>query len=87
MLNIGLSEAIVIFIVALIALGPEKLPETGKFLARLYLELRKSIEEIKKELEIEEIEKDFEKAKKEIEEIKTETVEPLKKSLSSNDKN
>lgn len=81
MFNIGFSEAIIIFLVALIVLGPEKLPEVGKFLAKITLELRKSIEEIKKELEIEETEKELKEAKKEIEEIKEEIETTIKKSI------
>ncbi len=77
MLNIGFSEAVIIFLVALIVLGPEKLPEVGKFLAKLSLELKKGIEEIKKELELDEIEEDFKEAKKEIENLTSE-VNPLK---------
>ncbi len=72
MFNIGFSEAVIIFLVALIVLGPEKLPEVGKFLAKLSLELKKGVEEIKKELELEEIEEDLKEAKKEIENLATE---------------
>ena len=39
MLNIGPSEILVILLVAFIVLGPEKLPEVGKFLGRFYFEL------------------------------------------------
>ena len=77
MLNIGFSEAVIIFLVALIVLGPEKLPEVGKFLAKLSLELKKGLEEVKKELELDEIEEDFKEAKEEIEKF-TQEVNPLK---------
>lgn len=90
MFNIGFSEAVIIFLVALIVLGPEKLPELGKFLGKLSLELKKSIEEIKKELEVEELEKEIKEeikeAKKEIEELKEESVEILKNPPGSNEK-
>ncbi|MFN3567464.1 MAG: twin-arginine translocase TatA/TatE family subunit, partial [Caldimicrobium sp.] len=59
MFNIGFTEALIIFLVALIVLGPERLPEVGRFLARLSLEVKKAIDELKKELEIEEVEKDL----------------------------
>ena len=71
MFNIGFSEAVLIFTVALIVLGPEKLPELGKYLARLSIELKKSIEEIKKELEIDEVEKNIKEAKEELKELIT----------------
>lgn len=80
MLNIGFSEAVIIFIVALIVLGPEKLPELGKFLGKLSLELKKGIAEIKKELEIEEIEED-------VKEIKDEIKNPLNSEPKSDEKN
>ncbi|MBO8143146.1 MAG: twin-arginine translocase subunit TatB [Thermodesulfobacterium sp.] len=90
MLNIGFSEAVIIFLVALIVLGPEKLPELGKFLGKLSLELKKGIAEIKKELEIEDLEEDIKEAKKEIEELKEEQVDifnPLKSKSKSDEKN
>ena len=70
MFNIGFSELVVLFLVALIVLGPERLPELGKFLAKLSIELRKSIEEIKRELEVDEVGKELTEAKKEIETCK-----------------
>ncbi len=87
MLNIGFSEAIIIFLVALIVLGPEKLPELGRYLGKLSLELKKAIEDIKKELEVEEIEEDIKTAKKEIEQIKKEATEIIENPLKSDEKN
>ncbi|MCS7279467.1 MAG: twin-arginine translocase TatA/TatE family subunit [Thermodesulfobacteriaceae bacterium] len=75
MFNIEFSEVLIILLVALIVLGPEKLPEIGKFWAKISLEAKKSIEEIKKELKIKEIEK-------EVEEIK----EILKKEIDGKDR-
>lgn len=83
MFNIGFSEAVIIFLVALIVLGPEKLPELGKFLARLTIEIRRGIEEIKRELEIEETEKGIKEAKKEIEEVKEEIEKTIKDPFNS----
>ncbi|BAU23250.1 hypothetical protein THC_0864 [Caldimicrobium thiodismutans] len=78
MFNIGFSEALIIFLVALIVLGPEKLPEVGRFLAKLSLEVKKAIDELKRELELEDVEKDLKEAKKEIEELKEEVTDPMK---------
>lgn len=75
MFNIEFSEVLIIFLVALIVLGPEKLPEIGKFWAKVSLEAKKSIEEIKKELKIKELEK-------EVEEIR----EILKKEIDGKDR-
>ncbi len=78
MFNIGFSEALIIFLVALIVLGPEKLPEIGRFLARLSLEVKKAIEEFKRELELEDLEKNIKEAKEEVEKIKEEISNPTK---------
>jgi sec-independent protein translocase protein TatB len=90
MFNIGFSEAIIIFLVALIVLGPERLPEIGKFLGKLSLELKKGIEDIKRELEIEEVEKEFKEeikeVKKEIEEIKEASTQIIENPLKSDEK-
>ncbi|AEH23693.1 twin-arginine translocation protein, TatB subunit [Thermodesulfobacterium geofontis OPF15] len=90
MFNIGFSEAVIIFLVALIVLGPEKLPEIGKFLGKLSLELKKGIEDIKRELEIEEVEKEFKEeikeVKKEIEEIKEASTQIIENPLKSDEK-
>jgi len=47
MFGIGLPELIVIFAVALIVVGPEKLPELAKTLARQVLELKKAASTLK----------------------------------------
>ena len=81
MFNIGFSEALIIFFVALVVLGPERLPEVGRFLGKLSLEFKKAIDELKKELEIEELEKEVEEAKEEVRKIVTSEIEPLKDPL------
>lgn len=78
MFNIGFTEAIMIFLVALIVLGPEKLPEVGRFLGRLSIEVKKAIDELKRELELEEVEKDIKEAKEEVERLKEEVSDPMK---------
>ncbi|MCS7149493.1 MAG: Sec-independent protein translocase protein TatB [Caldimicrobium sp.] len=78
MFNIGFTEAIIIFLVALIVLGPEKLPEVGRFLGRLSIEIKKAIDELKRELELEEVEKDIKEAKEDLERLKEEVSDPIK---------
>lgn len=70
MLNIGFSELLVILLVALIVLGPEKLPELGRFLGRLSLEIKKGIEEVKSELGVDKIEEEIEEVKEEFNTLK-----------------
>ncbi|OAQ19936.1 Sec-independent protein translocase protein TatB [Thermosulfurimonas dismutans] len=68
MFNIGFPELVVIFIVALVVVGPEKLPDMARAVARLVVEFRRATEELKKELALDEIEE----AKKEIGDLKVE---------------
>jgi sec-independent protein translocase protein TatB len=81
MFNIGFSEALIIFFVALVVLGPERLPEIGRFLGKLSLEFKKAIDELKKELEIEELEKEVEETKEEVKKVLDSEIEPLKDPL------
>jgi sec-independent protein translocase protein TatB len=81
MFNIGFSEALIIFFVALVVLGPERLPEVGRFLGKLSLEFKKAIDELKKELEMEELEKEVEEAKEEVKKVVDSEIEPLKDPL------
>lgn len=78
MFNIGFSEALIIFLVALIVLGPEKLPEIGRFLGRLSIEVKRAIDELKRELELEEVEKDIKEVKEEVSKLQDEVTDPLK---------
>ena len=45
--QLGFSEMLVIFIVALLVFGPKKLPELGKSLGKGIRELKKATEELK----------------------------------------
>ncbi len=47
MFGIGFSELILIFIVALLVLGPKRLPEVAKTLGRFYREIRSTVDEVK----------------------------------------
>lgn len=48
MFGIGLSELIVIIIVALIFIGPDKLPQLARTLGKAFSEFRRAGEEVKK---------------------------------------
>lgn len=53
MFGIGIPELIIIFVIALIVLGPEKLPQLARQLARLMTELKKAAEDFKSQMDIE----------------------------------
>jgi Tat protein translocase TatB subunit len=53
MFGIGIPELIIIFVIALIVLGPDKLPQLARQLARLIAELKKAGEDFKSQMDIE----------------------------------
>jgi sec-independent protein translocase protein TatB len=52
--NLGMSEIVVILVVALVFLGPKKLPELASGLGKMIRELRKATADIKSEIELDE---------------------------------
>ncbi len=61
MFDVGISEIMVIAVVALIVLGPEKLPKTARTLGHLFGRLQRYVSEVKadinRELALEELKK------------------------------
>ncbi|MEK7332506.1 MAG: Sec-independent protein translocase protein TatB, partial [Nitrospirota bacterium] len=53
MLDIGIQELIVIFIVALLVFGPKRLPELGKTLGKTLAELKKAVSGVKEQMDSE----------------------------------
>jgi sec-independent protein translocase protein TatB len=52
--NLGMSEIVVILIVALVFLGPKKLPELASGIGKMIRELRKATSDIKNEIQLDE---------------------------------
>jgi len=53
MLNLGLTEIIVVLVVAIIVVGPERLPTVVRWLGRQYGKLMRSSDELRKAFVIE----------------------------------
>ncbi len=77
MLGVGFPELVVIFVVGLIVLGPERLPQVARQLARWVHEVRKAADELKRELGAEEVEKSKEELEKVRKELLNKVYNPL----------
>ena len=88
MFDIAFSEIMVIAVVALIVIGPEKLPKTARTLGHLYGRLRRYVTDVKadisREMDLEELRKlqrEVHSAAKEIETSMTTTVSQIESSV------
>ena len=50
MFGIGIPEFLVILVIALIFVGPERLPEVAKMFSRIFADFRKATEDVSEEL-------------------------------------
>ncbi|NPA55033.1 MAG: twin-arginine translocase subunit TatB [Epsilonproteobacteria bacterium] len=80
MLDIGFSEFLVIVVLAILVLGPEKLPDALKDIARFIKKTKKmwrdATSDITKELEMEEMKEELKKYKDELKHLQDETKLP-----------
>ncbi len=74
MFGIGLPELIIIMVIALIVIGPSKLPDLARALGKGMAEFRKATQEIKDSLDASE---DFQEIKRDV----TDTVSGIQRSL------
>jgi sec-independent protein translocase protein TatB len=51
MFDIGFQELVIIFVIALLVFGPEKLPEVGRTLGKWLIEIRRGIHNAKVQME------------------------------------
>lgn len=49
--NVGLTEMVIIFVIALVVFGPKRLPEIGRSLGSAMREFRRSLNQIQREIE------------------------------------
>ena len=65
MFGIGMPEILIILALALIIIGPKKLPELAKTLGKAFGEFKRSVNDLKSNIEIDEPEKISHTKKKE----------------------
>ncbi|RJP71080.1 MAG: twin-arginine translocase subunit TatB [Candidatus Abyssobacteria bacterium SURF_17] len=79
MMGIGPAELILILVVTLIVLGPEKMPEIARALARLMRDLRHAMDEVRDQFD--EMTREDLLGTKDIDNYYRETVNSVKKSI------
>jgi sec-independent protein translocase protein TatB len=83
MFGMGMPEIILILVVALIVLGPKKLPEIAKSLGRGIAEFKKATQEFKENLDVD---NDLKEARDTIREVKDDLEETVRKSMTETPK-
>ena len=66
MFGIGMPELIIIFVIALIVIGPKKLPDLARALGKGMAEFRKATDDIKEQLDIQSVEDEFKEMEEDI---------------------
>ena len=81
-MNLGFSEMIFIFFLALIIFGPKKLPEIGRQIGKALNEFKRASNEFKAQIESEISQLEFEEKRKEREQSLPK-IEPISESIPS----
>jgi len=79
MMGIGPLEILVILVVALLVIGPEKMPEVARALARMMRDLRGAMDEVRRQFE--DITREDLLDTKEIESYYRDTIDSVKNSM------
>ena len=77
MFGIGFPELLLIMAIALIVIGPKRLPDLARALGRAMAEFRKATQEIKDSLDFDEDFKDIREAKKDLVDSVSGMTDPL----------
>ncbi|MFV5464766.1 Sec-independent protein translocase protein TatB, partial [Acinetobacter sp. 207] len=51
MLNIGMTELLIFGIIALLVLGPEKLPEAARFVGKWYAKIKRMVSNVQNDID------------------------------------
>ncbi len=85
--DIGFSELLFVAVIAVIVLGPDKLPEAmkafGKFIGRLKRMWNDATADIRKEIELEEMKAEMEKYKEELQKLQRKVDNDVNEGLTS----
>ena len=87
MFGIGMPEMILILAIALIVIGPKKLPDLAKSLGRAMREFKKATSEFKESMEIDDEMKELKDAKKSFDDLSDEVKESLNVTKGLGDQN
>ncbi len=79
MFNLGFSEVILIFVIALVFIGPKQLPQVAKFLGRMAGDVKRAMGDFKQE-----IDHTVKAANEEIKQTKAEIEKPLERKKDEN---
>lgn len=79
--NLGVTELIVIAVLALLVFGPDRLPElarqAGKMIARFREETSKSVDELKRAADIEDLDRELKGLSRDIRDVRTSVTRSL----------